>query len=249
MIIEHPQGHSTLPALRARQDPTIGDAVLDNATWAALTGPQAPFAQRIGRAARYHPEIGPFVALEDHRDPQAWVDVASLVGAGEKFAIAGEGIEPPPEWTSSSIGGGVQLVDVSLEKVADPEAKPLTPADVPEMLELVERTRPGPFRSRTLELGGYLGIRRDGALIGMAGRRMHPQGWVEISAVCTDAAYRGLGLGTRLVRAVAAEIAAEGDRVFLHAAADNTSAIRLYESIGFRLRRVTDFLIVSAPMS
>ena len=52
----------------------------------------------------------------------------------------------------------------------------------------------------------------------MAGERLHPQGWTEISAVCTDPAYRGQGLATRLVSAVAAGIAERGDRVLLHAA-------------------------------
>ncbi len=171
------------------------------------------------------------------------------MGPGGTFAIAGEDVRPPEGWVFTSVGGGVQLVDVGLEKRPDPEAQPLSPTDVPEILDLIERTRPGPFRARTVELGGYLGIRRGGALVAMAGRRMHPQGWVEISAVCTDQAYRGQGLGTRLVRAVAAGIVADGDRVFLHAAAGNTTAIRLYESLGFRLRRVTDFLSVTVPRS
>ncbi len=237
-----------LAALAARQDLTIGDPVLDNVAWAALTGPQARFAGRIGRAARYRPEIGPFVALEDHRDPQAWIDVAQLVGEGGTFAVAGDDVRPPPGWAYSSVGGGVQLVDVGLEKAPDPEAEPLSLTDAPEILDLIRRTRPGPFRSRTVELGGYLGIRRNSALVAMAGRRMHPRGWVEISAVCTDPGYRGQGLGTRLVRAVAADVSAEGDQVFLHAAAGNTAAIRLYESIGFRLRRITDFLSVTVPI-
>ncbi|GAA2551639.1 hypothetical protein GCM10010435_22280 [Winogradskya consettensis] len=75
----------------------------------------------------------------------------------------------------------------------------------------------------------------------MAGERLRPPGWTEISAVCTDAAYRGRGLATRLVRAVAAGIRARGETPFLHTGAANTTAIRLYESIGFELRRSTTF--------
>ena len=118
---------------------------------------------------------------------------------------------------------------------------------MPEILDLVARTQPGPFRPRTIELGTYLGIRRDGALVAMAGERLHPQGWTEISAVCTDPAYRGQGLATRLVSAVGAGIADRGDRVLLHAAAHNVTAIGLYLSIGFRLRRVTTFNSVTVP--
>lgn len=141
----------------------------------------------------------------------------------------------------------VQLVDDGVVAVPDDEAIRLTTADVPEMLALVERTRPGPFLPRTIELGTYLGVRRAGELIAMAGERLHPPGWTEISAVCTDTAYRGQGLATGLVHAVAHGIRQRGDTPFLHAAAGNTNAIRLYESLGFRLRRTRTFQTVRIP--
>jgi GNAT superfamily N-acetyltransferase len=129
----------------------------------------------------------------------------------------------------------------------DPEAVPLGPSDVPDMLDLTERTKPGPFRRRTVELGTYLGIRHDGKLVAMAGERLHPTGWTEISAVCTDEEWRGRGLGTRLVRAVGAGIRARGEIPFLHAVATNTTAIRLYEQLGFQHRRSTLFAAARIP--
>jgi len=118
--------------------------------------------------------------------------------------------------------------------------------DVPEMLDLVKRTNPGPFLPRTVELGTYLGIRRQGALVAMAGERLHPEGWTEISAVCTDEAWRGRGLATRLIRAVGAVIRARGDVPFLHAVATNP-AIKLYEQLGFEHRRSTVFAAARVP--
>jgi predicted GNAT family acetyltransferase len=115
------------------------------------------------------------------------------------------------------------------------------------MLDLVARTRPGPFGSRTVEMGTYLGFVEDGVLVAMAGERLHPPGYTEISAVCTDADHRGRGLATRLVLAVAAGIRARGEVPFLHAAADNTTAIRLYEHLGFRLRARPDFVALTVP--
>ncbi|MDN3025582.1 GNAT family N-acetyltransferase [Streptomyces sp. S.PB5] len=88
---------------------------------------------------------------------------------------------------------------------------------VPDILDLVARTGPGPF-ARTVHLGTYLGIR-----------------------------HRHRGLGTRLVRAVAAGIRERGETPFLHAAANNATAIRLYESMGFTLRRRTAILQVRSP--
>jgi predicted GNAT family acetyltransferase len=51
----------------------------------------------------------------------------------------------------------------------------------------------------------------------------------------------------RLVRAVAAGIRARGETPFLHASAANTNAIRLYEALGFTVRRQTIFLAARVP--
>jgi ribosomal protein S18 acetylase RimI-like enzyme len=220
--------------------------ILDNPAWAALTGPHARFAERVGRAARYPTDVSPFTALADPADPRAWDDLAALVGPGGETAVPGA-TAPPDGWELVDGIKGVQLVDTSLRAEPAPEALRLGPADVPEILELIARTQPGPFLPRPVELGPYLGIRHDGRLIAMAGERLRPPGWTEISAVCTDPAHRGRGLATRLVRAVAAGIRERGDTPFLHASAANTGAIWLYESIGFTLRRYTDFLLVRAP--
>ena len=130
---------------------------------------------------------------------------------------------------------------------ADDEIIRLGPADVPEVLDLVERTRPGPFGPRTMELGTYLGIRRAGALVAMAGERLRPPGFTEVSAVCTDEAWRGHGFGSRLTLAVVAGIRARGEVPFLHAVATNAGAIRLYEQLGFEYRRPTMFKTARCP--
>ncbi|MEV0565295.1 GNAT family N-acetyltransferase [Dactylosporangium sp. NPDC050588] len=221
--------------------------ILDNPAWAALTGPHARFAERSGDAIRYQTDVTPFITVAPGSGTDVWDDVAALAGAGEVVTITGTAPPPPPHWEVVLEAGGVQLIDVALEARPDPEAVILTAADVPEILDLVERTQPGPFRQRTIELGTYLGVRRDGKLIALAGERLHPPGWTEISAVCTDPAHRGQGLATRLVRAVAHGIRARGEQPFLHAAATNTGAIRLYEAIGFQLRRRTTFRAVRVP--
>ena len=217
--------------------------VLDNPAWAALTGPHAHFAERVGRAARYPVDVAGFNAITDNDDPRAWADLATLVGPGGTAAVRGVS-ETPAGWEIVRSGQGVQLVDTGLRAEPDPEAVLLGPDDVPEVLDLVARTEPGPYLPRTVELGTYLGIRHEGRLIALAGERLHPPGWTEISAVCTDPDHRGRGLATRLVRAVAAGIKERGEHPFLHAAAGNTNAIRLYESIGFTLRARTAFSLV-----
>ena len=220
---------------------------LDNPVFAALTGEQARFAIRHGNAARYRPDISPFSGLPDRPSAADWADAARLAGPGEVVLFVGPTAVPPADWEVLIAREGVQLVAEDLAPAADPEAVPLSSADAAEMVELTERTKPGPFLPGTVELGGYLGLRREGRLVAMAGERMRPPGFAEISAVCTDEAWRGHGFAARLTRAVAAGIAARGETPFLHAAADNVNAIRLYKTLGFVHRRDVAFIVARAP--
>ncbi|SDO82711.1 GNAT family N-acetyltransferase [Actinacidiphila guanduensis] len=223
-----------------------GGHVLDNPAWASLTGAHRRFAETVGLAARYQDDVSPIAAIADPADPRAWADLAELFGSGTALTLAGVP-ELPEGWGGGEAIPGVQMVATTLRGATDPEAVALGPEDAAEMLDLVARTRPGPFLPRTVEMGSYVGIRRDGALVAMAGERLRPPGWTEISAVCTDPEYRGHGFASRLIRHVAAGIGARGDTPFLHAAAANTSAIRLYESLGFTQRVTTVFRMIRVP--
>lgn len=219
---------------------------LDNPVLSSLSGAHARFAERRGNILRYQVDVAPFLAMPDEPAEADWWDAAALVGPGELLSLAGVQVPPPAGWEVTVIGEGVQMTGERLAVAEDPEAVALGLADVPEMLDLVARAKPGPFRPRTFELGTYLGIRRDGRLVAMAGERLHPDGWTEISAVCTDEAWRGHGFATRLIRAVGAVIRARGDVPFLHATAANP-AVKLYEELGFRHRRATRFAAARVP--
>jgi ribosomal protein S18 acetylase RimI-like enzyme len=220
---------------------------LDNPALSSLTGPHARFTERCGSVLRYPADVCPFIAMPDEPDDADWADAARLAGPGGLLPLAGIRVTPPAGWEVIMIGEGAQMTGDDLKVATDPEAAVLGPSDVPEMLDLTERAKPGPFLRRTLELGTYLGIRHDGELVAMAGERLHPEGWTEISAVCTDDRWRGRGLATRLIRAVGAGIRARGEIPFLHALTTNTNAIRLYEELGFRHRRPAPFTMARVP--
>lgn len=229
---------------------TEQDNLLDNPCWYALNGPQAGFAERKGRARRFQPDFCPFYGMPDEPTAQDWADVAALAGPGGLVTLAATMTPFPQEWERVFGAPGVQLVAGEPDGrtvLADDEIIRLGAADVPEVLDLVGRTRPGPFMQRTIELGAYLGIRRAGALVAMAGERLRVSGFTEISAVCTDDAWRGHGFGSRLTLAVAAGIRARGEVPFLHAVATNVGAIRLYEQLGFEHRRTTMFKTARVP--
>ncbi|WP_405578113.1 GNAT family N-acetyltransferase [Streptomyces sp. NBC_01190] len=236
---------SATPAVADASAPPFA-SLLDNPVWTALSGPHRHLAETEGSAARYPEAVSPFAALADCDDPRQWTDLATLIGPGNAFALAS--VPKLPEgWDIGQSGTGVQLVADSLRGEADEEAVRLGASDVPEMLDLVGRTKPGPFMPRTIELGAYYGIRREGVLAAMAGERLRVPGGTEISAVCTDERYRGQGLASRLIRHTAAGIQERGETPFLHAAAVNTGAIRLYESLGFSLRRTVVFHFLRVP--
>ena len=231
-----------------------GTHPLDNPVRASLCGPHAHFARRRGDVLAYPADVSPFVGLPDYPGTADWDDLAALAGPGALVALAGIPVPPPESWQVTPIGEGVQLVDNGVkagtddEKAGtDDEAVRLGPGDRAEMLDLAERTRPGPFLPRTGELGVFLGIRRGGALVAMAGERLHPPGWTEISGVCTDDGWRGHGFATRLMRMLIGGIRARGETPFLHALASNTGAVRLYETMGFRLRRTISFTAARVP--
>ena len=136
--------------------------------------------------------------------------------------------------------------EISLPPVAEGsgatvELRELVDADVPAMLALVVLTEPGPFRPRTIELGGYVGVFHDDQLMAMAGQRMQPVGYCEISAVCTHPDARRHGYASILTSHVANRIAARDEIPFLHLAASNVAALAAYERIGFELRRSVSF--------
>ena len=118
----------------------------------------------------------------------------------------------------------------------------LTPADVPDILDLVERTQPGPMRQRTIELGTYLGIRDDGVLVAMAGMRMHLPGLHRARArSAPTTTHRGTGWRSCSPVRWSTRSSSGARSPCLHAVITNTPAIRLYETLGFTLRRELTF--------
>jgi len=225
--------------------------VLDNPVWQALCGPQRDLGRTADGAARFDTGVSPFGGLADPATPAAWRQLADIVGPGGQVSLAGDPPPPPREWTVLYRIEGVQMVGDGVAALLDVPADDrqaglvtLGPADVPDMLALVELSRPGPFLPRTVEFGGYRGVRAADRLVAMAGERLRPPGYAEISAVTTDPDHRRRGLARRLVLAVADDIVNRGETPFLHASVTNTDAIRLYQALGFTLRRMVTFQVL-----
>ena len=221
---------------------------LDNPVWHALAGPHRAFADPMSSslAVRYDPEVVIFGAVEavDHH---GWDAVDRLIGRGGFVALLRDHVGPLPDRYREVFRSPVlQMVAGDLAALDDPAAMvELGPADVDDMVDLTGRTRPGPFQRRTHELGRYLGVRIEGSLVAMAGERFRLPGATEISAVCTDEAVRGQGLGAALTASVARHITARGDVAFLHVEESNAAARSLYERLGFTVRRVNEVVVAN----
>jgi predicted GNAT family acetyltransferase len=214
---------------------------LDRPVWSSLTGRQRHLAIDGGAAVRIAIGCGPFVAARDASD-EAQRDLARLVA--EHGPCAPIEPEPWPAPPGCHVAEQLELVQMIADNgivpgAAVPDIAPLGESDVADMAALAALTEPRPWEARTHEIGPFLGVRREGRLIAMTGERMLPgPGFAEVSAVCTHPGARGQGLAAALVRAVAARMAARGEVPFLHVLSSNTGAIRVYEALGFRKRRM-----------
>ncbi|MEU6127116.1 GNAT family N-acetyltransferase [Streptomyces sp. NPDC047123] len=228
------------------------DSVLENPVAESLLGQHAQLGRRQGRAATYLPGVATFCALPTAPDDADWADLARLLGSGGFADMFSNPVLPPAGWEPVFVLEGRQMlwagdrapdapVPPATASSSDVSTVELGPDDVPEMLALVERAAPGPFGPRTRELGTYFGVRAHGRLVAMAGERLRPPGWTEISAVCTDPEARGQGHAARVVSALIDHIRSRGDRPFLHVAEANTGAIALYEKLGFESHKPVTF--------
>src|SRR5690606_9755066 len=101
---------------------------------------------------------------------------------------------------------------------------------------------------RTMELGRYFGIYRDGRLAAMIGERLGTGADIEMSAICTHPDFNGLGYARRLTAWLTNQTLEQGRLPFLHVSPGNTRAWQLYEGMGFRLRRHIPFWSLQAPV-
>jgi predicted GNAT family acetyltransferase len=156
-------------------------------------------------------DIAFFGATAD-ASPEAFAALGALLSEEERVALVTlDKLKPYPGLAVVRAAPVVQMVaDRETPRLTGPAPIVLGPGDVPEMLRLALETNPGPFGSRTHELGQYLGVRVDGALAAMAGERMRLDGAVEISAVCVSAKHRGRGYAAFLVAWLARKIREEG---------------------------------------
>lgn len=225
----------------------MGAHPLDRPIWTALATRQQPLAFGDERARRIDPAYGVFAVARDASD-ESRAALTELVRVhGDSALVEAEPPDVPPGLEVVSRARLWQMVADDLKLVAPEFAwVDLTDDDAPEMLALATLTRPGPFSSRTHQLGDFVGVKREGVLVAMAGERLKPEGFTEVSGVCVHPDHRGHGYAVGLMSVVAERILARRETPFLHVYDDNVRAIGIYEELGYRLRREMVMLTVRA---
>ncbi len=210
---------------------------LDRPVWNALNGGWSALARGDASALRLDQSYGPFGAAANS-SVESRQALARLIPAnGELWSVETEETLPPPGAAVVRTGVLHQMIATSIEPVAaNFDIVTLTETEADEMRALAHLTQPGPFFARTHQLGEFVGIRRGGGLVAMAGERMKLAGFAEVSGVCTHPDYRGHGYAGVLMSVVAERMLAREETPFLHSYASNSNALALYEKLGFRLR-------------
>jgi ribosomal protein S18 acetylase RimI-like enzyme len=213
--------------------------VLDNPIWNALVTGNKKISSGNEQARCLDRGIGAFAGLKDYSESDFTCLYELSPFEAPVILFTPGAIEIPKEWKTVVAKSLLQMVyqQPNPPLAENHDLVALQEKDIPAMLKLTAQTNPGPFLTRTIELGDYFGIFDGDRLVAMAGERLQPDPYTEVSAVCTHPDYLGKGYAGKLIRNQISRIMAVSRVPFLHVLPDNTRAFSLYEKLGFQTRK------------
>ncbi len=221
---------------------------LQNPVWNALISGNKALALGSGKIRFFDDEVSPFAALEENTTENLLALHKQHLTKGVVLLWSEKQLNLPKEWKLIDCIPGLQMV---YEKTTVPayltdNITKLAEKDIPDMLELTNLTKPGPFGRRTIEFGNYEGIFVNDQLVAMTGQRFHCYHHIEISAVCTHPLHQGKGYAKQLLLSQLEQIIAAGSNPYLHVKTDNQRAVNVYEALGFTVRMPVYFYVIKA---
>lgn len=219
--------------------------ILDNPIFNALATGNQHLSNGNTQIKYFSKEVAPFVGLKNNSAENFQALYELLPQEGPFVFVSVEETQPPSPWQVLAAIPGYQMIYNGDDLPVDESSLiRLTDEHIPQMLELTSLTNPGPFAQRAIDFGHYMGVFEGDKLAAMAGQRMNPLPYAEISAVCTHPDYTGKGYARQLMAYHINRIKAEGNIPFLHVRADNDRAIAVYKSLGFEIRSAVYFNII-----
>ena len=222
------------------------DYKLDNPIWHALNETHKQYAIEFNSCKFYKPEYSPFGGMGEGGDTALATDQYTKLTP--LFYMVGD---PPIAGSSARIKKQLtanQMIlykpfafDIS-EKIVELESQ----EQKKELYELVNLVQPGFIRERTVAMGTYFGIYADKQLVAVSGERVEMNSYSEVSAVVTHPEFRKRGFAKQLLKQTTDKIFSDKKIPILHVDENNTSAIGLYEQLGFVTRRKMGFCLLEA---
>ena len=222
------------------------DYKLDNPIWHALNETHKHYAVEFNGCKFYKPEYNPFGGMGEGGDTALATDQYSKLTP--LFYMVGD---PPIAGSSARIKKQLTANQMILhkpfafeisEKIVELESQ----EEKKELYELVNLVQPGFIRERTAAMGTYFGIYADKQLVAVSGERVEMNSYSEVSAVVTHPEFRKRGFAKQLLKQTTDKIFSDKKIPILHVDENNTSAIGLYEQLGFVTRRKMGFCLLEA---
>lgn len=213
---------------------------LDNPVWYSLSETHAPFTIDFNFTKFYNPDYCPFGAFETAKGTAPHLmEYAKLT---DNFYMVGDRPElSKPLKIHKEISCFQMVITERIHIEAHDEILKIAKEHTDIVYELVQLVQPGYFKRKTPLLGNYYGIFKDNQLIALTGERMKMNGFTEVSAVVTHPDHTRKGYAKQLVAHTVNAIFEQGNIPFLHVADTNTRAIKIYEKLGFKIRRKMSF--------
>ncbi|GAB2972910.1 GNAT family N-acetyltransferase [Mucilaginibacter puniceus] len=218
--------------------------VLDNPAWYALNSGNSNLAYGNEQVKFFDKDVAPFVGFKENSVENFDALYELITHDGLVAFVSPFQTAIPGKWKLLRHVPCLQMVYRGDTVAVNTDLIDLTNEHIPQMMELTELTKPGPFRERTIDFGYYQGIFDKERLVAMAGQRMAPLPYIEVSAVCTHPDHLGKGYARQLLLSQVNRITSEGNVPFLHVRDDNHRAIKVYESVGFVTRTDMHFYML-----
>jgi ribosomal protein S18 acetylase RimI-like enzyme len=221
--------------------------VLDNPVWNALLSGNINLALGNAQVKYFDPLVSPFVGFKEV-SKDSFKELYELIDHNKPLLfVTPHQIEIPQIWNVTNVINGYQMIweGEAAQYISTAEILPLDTTHTQQMVDLTKLTKPGPFAERTIEFGHYHGIFEGDKLIAMAGQRLYPFNYAEISAVCTHPDHLGKGYAKQLLLYHIHRIKQAGETPFLHVWDGNDRAIQVYQNLGFITRTPVQFHVLA----
>lgn len=217
---------------------------LDNPVWHSLSESHQRFAIDYGSIKFYHPDYCPFAGLQTTEGVSEHLDQYSTLA--NTFFVVGLKPEVGNNLTLKKELVCLQMIiHQKIDVPANEIITKLTQEHVDALYQLVNLVQPGYFKKKTSLLGNYYGIFKEGELVSVTGERMAMNDFVEVSAIVTHPTHTGKGFAKQLIAHTVTNILNRNQIPYLHVVESNYAAIKLYETLGFTVRRKMSFWNIS----